>query len=118
MLSLDDAWQKALPYIMAALKHSGNMHTPAEVYQRIEQGRAELHLGNQSAVVTQSLSNGKHLHFWLAGGDLTELKEFERDVTNVAKARGFERVIIAGRRGWLRELENYEEAATIMVKKL
>ena len=118
MLSLDDAWQKALPYIMAALKHSGNMHTPAEVYQRIEQGRADLHLGNQSAVVTQSLSNGKHLHFWLAGGHLDELKQIENDVSRIAKKRGFKKVTIAGRRGWLRSLKDYEEAATLMVKTL
>ena len=118
MSSLDRDWPLALPHIREALEHSGDMHTLADVYQRIEEGRAELHVGNRSAVVTQSLSNGKHLHFWLAGGHLDELKTIERDVTAVAKARGFEKATIAGRRGWLRTLDNYEEAATIMLRKL
>ena len=108
----------ALPHIRDALAHSGDMHSPADVYQRIEEGRAELHVGTRSAVVTQSLSNGKHLHFWLAGGHLDELKTIERDVTAVAKARGYEKVTIAGRRGWLRSLNDYKEAAVIMVKEL
>ena len=108
----------ALPHIRDALAHSGAMHSPADVYQRIEEGRAELHVGNRSAVVTQSLSNGKHLHFWVAGGHLDELKTIERDVTAVAKARGYEKVTIAGRRGWLRSLNDYKEAAVIMVKEL
>lgn len=118
MSSLARDWPLALPHIREALAHSGDMHTPADVYQRIEAGRAELHVGNRSAVVTQNLSNGKHLHYWLAGGHLDELKEIERDVSAIAKARGYEKVTIAGRRGWLRSLENFEEAATIMVKTL
>ena len=118
MSSLARDWPLALPHIREALAHSGDMHTPADVLQRIEEGRAELHVGNRSAVVTQNLSNGTHLHYWLAGGHLDELKEIERDVSADAKARGFEKVTIAGRRGWLRSLENFEEAATIMVKKL
>tara|TARA_R110000765_G_scaffold93492_3_gene176310 strand:+ start:493 stop:846 length:354 start_codon:yes stop_codon:yes gene_type:complete len=117
-MSLLDKWPLALPHIREALAHSGDMHTPADVYQRIEEGRAELHVGNRSAVVTQALSGGKHLHYWLAGGHLDELKKIERDVSADAKARGFEKVTIAGRRGWLRSLENFEEAATIMVRKL
>ena len=117
MSSLDN-WPLALPHIREALAHSGDMHSTADVYQRIKEGRAELHVGNRSAVVTQNLSSGKHLHYWLAGGHLDELKEIERSVSAVAKARGFKKVTIAGRRGWLRSLENLEEAATIMVKKL
>ena len=118
MSSLDEKWPFAITHIKDALKHSGDMHTTEDVYERIKDGRAELHVGNRSAVVTQSLSNGKHLHFWLAGGHLDELKNIERDITQVAKQRGFEKVTIAGRRGWLRSLDNYKEAATIMVKEL
>ena len=118
MLSLDKKWPLAIAHIKDALKHSGDMHSTEDVYERIKDGRAELHVGNRSAVVTQSLSNGKHLHFWLAGGHLDELKNIERDITQVAKERGFEKVTIAGRRGWLRSLDNYKEAATIMVKEL
>ncbi len=118
MSSLAKDWPLALPHVREALKHSGDMHTPTDVYQRIEEGRAELHVGNRSAVVTQSLSNGKHLHFWLAGGHLDELKQIENDVSRIAKKRGFKKVTIAGRRGWLRSLKDYEEAATLMVKTL
>ena len=118
MSSLVEDFEFARPFIKEALKHSGDMHTPSQVLEKLKNGQAELFVGTKSAVVTQSLSNGRHLHFWLAGGDLEELKKIEQGVTNSARQRGFKKATIAGRRGWLRTLDDYTEAATIMLKKL
>ena len=118
MSSLAEDFEFARPFIKEALKHSGDMHTLRQVLEKLKNGQAELFVGKKSAVVTQSLSNGTHLHFWLAGGDLEELKKIERGVTRTAKQRGFKKATIAGRRGWLRSLTDYSEAATLMVKTL
>ena len=64
------------------------------------------------------LPRGVQLHFWLAGGDLDELMEIERDIEKAAHENGIVRVSIIGRRGWRAKLDGFKEAGVILVKEI
>ena len=85
----------------------------------VEDGRATLHVGDRCAVVTQEmkLPAGRQLHYWLAGGDLDELREIEKRVSSDAKQNGCPRATLIGRRGWSKPL-GYDEMATVMARIL
>jgi len=106
-------------FIQDALDHCGNTHTVDDVLQMVEDGKAALHVGGRCAVVTQEmeLPAGRQLHYWLAGGDLDELREIEKRVSGGAKQNGCTRATIIGRRGWSKAL-GYDEMATVMARKL
>ena len=76
----------ARKYIQDALDHCGNTHSVDDVLQMVEDGKAQLHVGNRCAVVTQEMDfpAGRQLHYWLAGGDLEELQEIAMDHMRVS----------------------------------
>ena len=115
-----DNFNKALPHIRAALKHCGDTHKPAHVWAMLVARECELYVNENSAVVTQILKmpNGDQLHFWLAGGNLSEIKKLEQDIIDQAKKNGIKRVSLVGRAGWLKELSGYKDAGRILVKEL
>ncbi len=106
-------------YIQDALDHCGNTHTVEDVLQMVEDGKVSLHVGDRCAVVTQEMEfpAGRQLHYWLAGGDLDELREIEKRVSDDAKQSGCTSASIIGRRGWAKAL-GYDEMATVMARKL
>jgi hypothetical protein len=118
--SLSADWQRAEPHVIAALAHAGDTHEPRDVLDMIIGGRAALWVGSECAVVTQEidLPRGVQLHFWLAGGDLDELMEIERDIEKAAHENGIVRVSIIGRRGWRAKLDGFKEAGVILVKEI
>jgi hypothetical protein len=85
----------------------------------VEDGKAQLHVGERCAVVTQIMEfpAGRQLHYWLAGGDLNELREIEKRVSEDAKNNGCIQASIVGRRGWGKTL-GYKEMATVMTRNL
>ena len=109
----------ARKYIQDALDHCGNTHSVDDVLQMVEDGKAQLHVGNRCAVVTQEMDfpAGRQLHYWLAGGDLEELQEIEKRVSENARKNGCTQASIIGRRGWGRSL-GFDEMATVMARKL
>ena len=106
-------------HIQDALDHCGNTHTVDDVLQMVEDGKAQLYVGNRCAVVTQimDLPAAKQLHYWLAGGDLGELRKIEKRVSENAKKNGCTQASIIGRRGWGKTL-GYDEMATVMTRNL
>lgn len=70
----------------------------------------------QSLAVT--CAYGDALRVGLAGGDLEELMEIERDICSYAKQNDFSSVEIIGRPGWERALGGYKRVAVIMRKGL
>lgn len=113
-------FNQALPHIEAALHNSGDTHKPLHVWTMIQTKLAELHTSKNAAVVTQILQTptGDQLHYWLAGGDLQELQELERQITKKAKKRGIKRVSLIGRAGWVKALDGYRDAGRILTKEL
>ena len=64
------------------------------------------------------MPNGVQLHYWLAAGELEELKEMETQITNDARKRGIKRVSLIGRSGWIKALPGYADAGRILVKEI
>ena len=100
---MEDFWRLA-QHIEAALEYSAGTHTLQDVAQGVEENRFQLWAGTQSAVITEIIvyPRLKNLHYFLAGGDLDELKLIRPHIEAWAKKVGCTRVTLAGRKGWAR----------------
>lgn len=119
-MSFEEEWRRCGPWLAAALEHARGSHTLDDVRAMVETGQARFWAGGRAAMVTEihDYPRLRALHFWLAGGDLAELRDVLRPMAeNWAKARGCTRATIAGRRGWARAL-GYQEIATLCAKEL
>ena len=72
--------------------------------------------GVESAAVTCDF--GESLRIGLAGGNLDELKELEKEICSFAKEQNYRFVEIIGRPGWERELTDYKRTAVLLRKEL
>ena len=118
---LIDEFARCAPWLMSAIEYNGGECSLADVYEGISTGTYALMGGKASALVLEPVTHksGKRvLNFFLAGGDLQELKEMERQVCEWARVGGFDSVAIFGRRGWLKRLDGYTEQAVYMEKKI
>jgi hypothetical protein len=75
MSDILETWVRCKPWIEAALRHNDGGYAPADVWARIEAGRAQFWPGARCAVVTEWMSSPRRntLNIWLMGGDLEEL---------------------------------------------
>lgn len=118
---LQQHFERCKPYLVDALKKNNGEITLEQVWERIK-GREYLFLpGEKSAIVLEPFTHAsgkKVMNFFLAGGDLEELKEMESQASSAAKQMGFHAMAIFGRRGWVRALDGYKETAVLMEKTL
>ncbi len=100
-------WARSRAWILPALRPS--CASEAELVADLASGRAQLWVGERSAMVTQCVAEtrGLCLHVWLAGGDLRNILELKPGVEAWARARGCTHVTIDGRPGWARVLRQY-----------
>lgn len=112
-MSLEDELARCGPWLQAALERDG-LNGLTEVAAEVASGRSLLWPGRAAAAVTEQT---RDLHIWLAGGDLRELLAMEQDCARWAKANGFDRLTIEGRKGWERVLSGYR-ARRLLVKEL
>lgn len=80
-------WRRALPHIEDALSHCGGSHTIDDVFRLVCEGKCHLWLGQHSAAVTEWTNIGRKrgLSIWLAGGDLSEMKDCEAGMAAFAR---------------------------------
>lgn len=122
--SLDkESWLKSRKYILDALKRGIDSHSEKDVFYAIARGDAQLWTGQKSACVTEIVTypNFKSIRFWLAGGNLEELKEMEQPICEWAKSIGCKNAQIIGRKGWSRIKDKdraYEEVGTISMRSI
>jgi hypothetical protein len=78
-----------------------------ELRARIARGRAQLWLGERSAVVTELVRapGGDEINCWLAGGDGREIVAMAPRLEAFGRARGCRWATLSGRIGWLRLLK-------------
>lgn len=117
--SLSAEWAHCHPFIEAALKHAHNSHKMSDVFKAIVEGDAQFWAAKDAGLVTEIISypQRRTLRFWLAGGNLETLQELEESAIEWSKAWGCVACEIIGRRGWVRALDGYHEAATVGVKE-
>ena len=91
-------------HVEAALEYSGGTHGIEDIAEGLKTGRFQLWPGDNSVIVTEIIvyPRLKNLHFFLAGGDLDELRLMQPLVESWGKNMGCTRVSLAGRKGWER----------------
>ena len=110
-------------WIEAALEYSKGTHKFVDIAAGVLSNRYQLWAGEKSAVVTEIIvyPRLKDLHYFLAGGDLDELKRMRPHIEEWGSKQGCTRVTLAGRPGWAKTFlkdEGYEPAWFILKKDL
>tara|TARA_R110002153_G_scaffold73691_2_gene192212 strand:+ start:720 stop:1085 length:366 start_codon:yes stop_codon:yes gene_type:complete len=116
----NEDWSKVKGYLEAALEYSDGLSSIEDVRDMLAENRADLWVGEKSAIVTQALNGrGKRaLLYYLAGGDLKELKKMTNSIERLAKEAGCSKVLINGRAGWGKALGGYKERTRVFEKEL
>lgn len=112
------------PQIEAALAHSGGTHTYADVMSMVADGRLQLWEGVNSVIVTEIIEypRKRTLHFFLAGGNMAELKAMYPLVEEWGRMQGCSSASMIGRPGWVRSFltkdEDWKDGLVVMQKDL
>jgi hypothetical protein len=122
-LSDEEDFERLRHHVAAALEYSGGTHKIEDIAEGIRRGQFQLWAGRDSAVVTEIIvyPQLKDLHYFLAGGDLDELRLMRPLIEQWGKSIGCSRVSLAGRKGWERTFlkdEGYEPKWFILCKDL
>ncbi len=106
--SVYDDLLRCRPYIEAALAYGGDTHDYVHIVQGILNGSFHFWPMPNSAMVTEFLvyPKKKMLHIFLAGGDLTEIKDMYADVRAFGEANGCDGLSLTGRKGWIKALSD------------
>jgi hypothetical protein len=122
-LSEEEEFERLRHHVAAALEYSGGTHKLEDIAEGIRWGQFQLWPGKNSVVVTEIIvyPQLKDLHYFLAGGDLDELRLMRPIIESWGKEIGCSRVSLAGRKGWERTFlkgEGYEPKWFILCKDL
>jgi hypothetical protein len=110
-------------HVAAALEYSGGSHSVEDIAEGIRQGHFQFWPALDSIIVTEIIvyPQLKDLHFFLAGGDLDELRLMQPIIESWGKSEGCSRVSLAGRKGWERSFlrdRGYEPKWFVLCKDL
>jgi hypothetical protein len=110
-------------WVEDALEYSGGTHSFDDIAAGVLAKKFQLWPNHNSAVVTEIVvyPNTKNLHFFLAGGNLDELKMMRPHIEAWGKSIGCTRVTLAGRKGWERTFlkdEGYTPQWFVLSKEL
>jgi hypothetical protein len=122
-LSEEEEFERLRHHVAAALEYSGGTHKVEDIAEGIRREQFQLWPGKNSVVVTEIIvyPQLKDLHYFLAGGDLDELRLMRPIIESWGKEIGCSRVSLAGRKGWERTFlkgEGYEPKWFILCKDL
>ena len=115
--------QRLRHHVEAALEYSGGTHGIEDIAEGLKTGRFQLWPADDSVVVTEIIiyPRLKNLHFFLAGGNLDELRLMRPLIEAWGKQIGCTRVTLAGRKGWAKTFladEGYAPKWHILSKEL
>jgi hypothetical protein len=90
------------------------------VWQAIQHQKAAFFPLEKSAIVVEIVDYPQRIscRIWLAGGDMDELMEAEKNICVWARELGCSSMEIIGRKGWERQLSDYTASAVVLVKEL
>ena len=113
-------WARCAPWLEAALAEADGSHSLEDVKAAVLAGEADFWPGKRAAMVTEIITFPRRrvLNFWLAGGDLAELRdELRPRVEELARKHGCQAAHVAGRQGWARAL-GYRPIYYVCAKEL
>ena len=119
-ISLLDEWERCQHWIEAALPYASNSHGINDVWLAVQNGKAQFFPREKCAIVTEIVDYPRRsvCRIWLAGGDLDELIDAEKDIAQWARSIGCSGMEIIGRKGWQRKLTDYQPKSTVFVREL
>lgn len=107
-----------------ALRYCGGSHTAADIETAIATGACQLWEGEDSAIVTElkQTPQQKILLFWLAAGNMTELRGMARGIEEWGRQQQCVKAQLIGRRGWERSpiarFDGWKFTSIVMEKDL
>jgi len=118
-----DDFERCSKWLEAALEYSAGTHTIEDIAAGIKSGAFQFWPAPNAAVITEIIvyPQLKALNFFLAGGDLDELKAMRPYIELWGKRNGCTRVNLAGRKGWQKTFlrdEGYEPKWFVLSKEL
>jgi hypothetical protein len=122
-LTDEEDLQRLRHHVEAALEYSGGTHGIEDIAEGLKKGRFQLWPADDSVVVTEIIvyPRLKNLHFFLAGGDLDELRLMRPLIESWGRDMGCTRVSLAGRQGWAKTFlrdEGYKPKWFVLSKDL
>ena len=116
-MTQEEFWEEKKHLLKLALD---GCYTLEDVWDEIENNRAQFWPMPNSAVVTQVLEfpRKRVLRIWLAGGELHELRRAIAHAEEYALHRGCTEVEIDGRKGWARALNGFTETRRVLTKEV
>lgn len=109
--------------LQKALDFGGGAYTLEDVEQMISMGTAQMWPSGESVIVTEIVvyPRAKHLHLFLAGGNLDELDALLPEVLEWGRGQGCTEATLSGRRGWERSFladQGWKPTLIVMTKEL
>lgn len=113
---------KCRDWIGDALKYARGTHTVDDVIDGIKAGSFQLWPSDRGCIVTQIVNcpRKRSLNFFLAGGEMDQIKDMYASCVEFAKANGCTALLISGRKGWQRvwKSEGFEPVYTVLGKDI
>jgi hypothetical protein len=106
-LSMEEALQKAKPFMEEALKHGTGQLEWSDIVREVILGNMLLWFGDKSCLLSQFVEfpRKKSLHILLASGELEELKRMvDESIVPFAKHNNCDDMTLIGRKGWKKVL--------------
>jgi hypothetical protein len=106
------------PGIQEALDRCGDPRTIEDVAQEILQHSAQVWGDERALIITQLAF--PYLHYWIATGEIKAVVELSHTIRAWAKALGYSKATLTGRRGWVRALagDGWTERAVLMGREI
>lgn len=107
-LNIVEEMLRVRPFLEPALEYTNGTHDYVHVVDAVLRGQFHLWPAENSALVTEihEFPKERHLHIFIAGGDLEEIKALHDRVVEFAKAAGCVALTLTGRPGWVKALDD------------
>lgn len=115
---------KPISSLERALAYSGGSHTPADIEAAVERGELQRWDGEASSIITEIKQTPQQrlLLYFLAGGDMTELRAMSIGINEWGRSVGCVKAQIVGRLGWARSPltreDGWRQTAVLLEKEL
>tara|TARA_R100000988_G_scaffold91353_1_gene55137 strand:+ start:934 stop:1272 length:339 start_codon:yes stop_codon:yes gene_type:complete len=107
----DEIWK-----VLEPAAKIGDKASREDIEKGLQKGEFQLFQKNNSAAVTATIKNS--LRIGLAGGDLKDLIDIEKNIEKYARDRYFNCIDILGREGWEKTLPGYKKKAVLLRKEI
>lgn len=108
-------------WIEDALEYAGGTHLFEDIVAAVIEGRMQLWAGEKGCAVTEIIvyPRKKVIHVFLAGGDMSQIIDFEESALEFGRMNGCTTMTLAGRKGWTKVLDKHgwKESFVVMSKE-